>query len=81
MTFISQCDSRKKIRAQLLKEWNAAGEPPKKDGHKQHTGLCKKSSARSKFLSKPKNRKPKDEPSNEMLAMKKKPKPKGEKPL
>jgi hypothetical protein len=74
MTFISQCEKRKQIRKELLKEWEAAGAPPKKKNHKQSVSLCKKESPRSKFLKKPGNKPVKGDTITFMPAMKKKPK-------
>jgi hypothetical protein len=51
MTFTKE-DQRKKIRAQLLKEWNEP-EPKEVSGtHKQSVSLCKRESPRSRFLKK-----------------------------
>lgn len=71
---LTQEDKRKKIRAQLVKEWNAAGSTSKKPKRKQSVSLCKKESSRLKFLKNPKNKPEPGDKITYMTALKKKPK-------
>lgn len=72
--FIDQCARRKKIRDQLLKEFNE-NEPKKRSkNYKLSASLCKRESPRSRFLKKEGNKPIPGDRNTYMPALKKAPK-------